>query len=173
MKTNLHVTAVRLPQESTLAARFGEADLADAFAVTLPAGSPLDLDGWAAAALTHPPRWIAALLAMRDTAVRGLGLKTTLALRQSAQARPGEYVDFFRVQSRSPSEIVMGEDDHHLDFRLSLLLRALPGGKGHQLVATTVVHCHNRLGHAYLTAIRPFHRLVVRSNLRRAALWIP
>ena len=41
------------------------------------------------------------------------------------------------------------------------------------LVATTVVHCHNRLGHAYLTAIRPFHRLVVRSNLRRAALWIP
>lgn len=55
MGTDLRVTAVPLPRESAVAALFGGADLADAFAVSLPAGGPLDLDGWAAAALTHPP----------------------------------------------------------------------------------------------------------------------
>lgn len=119
-----------------------------------------------------PAALISTLLMMRDAAVCGLGLKTTLALQQEARTQPEKYVAFFRVQSRSASEIVMGEDDHHLDFRLSLLLRALPGGAGHQLVATTVVHCHNLLGRSYLTAIRPFHGLVVRSNLRRSAQWV-
>jgi hypothetical protein len=31
------------------------------------------------------------------------------------------------------------------------------------------VHCHNLLGRAYLFVIAPFHRLVVKASLRRAA----
>ena len=63
---------------------------------------------------------------------------------------------------------MLGEDDRHLDFRASLLLRPCEAESGTELVATTVVHCHNVLGRAYLMVIRPFHHLVVRSNLRRA-----
>jgi hypothetical protein len=37
------------------------------------------------------------------------------------------------------------------------------------VVLTTVVHCHNLFGRIYLRVISPFHRLVVRSNLARAA----
>jgi hypothetical protein len=36
-----------------------------------------------------------------------------------------------------------------------------------ELVVTTVVHCHNRLGRAYLAAIAPFHRTILRANLHR------
>jgi Protein of unknown function (DUF2867) len=66
-------------------------------------------------------------------------------------------------------ELILGEDDRHLDFRLSLLLRARPDGSGDELVATTVVRCHNALGRMYLALIAQFHRLVVITNLSRAS----
>jgi hypothetical protein len=37
------------------------------------------------------------------------------------------------------------------------------------LIATTAVRCHNLLGRAYLWMITPFHHLVVRAKLGRAA----
>src|SRR5262249_55572186 len=40
---------------------------------------------------------------------------------------------------------------------------------GGQLTVSTVVHCHNLLGRAYIMVIAPFHHLVVRASLRRAA----
>jgi hypothetical protein len=42
-------------------------------------------------------------------------------------------------------------------------------GAARELVSTTVVHCHNMTGRAYLAVIKPFHHLIVRSNLRRTA----
>jgi Protein of unknown function (DUF2867) len=50
-----------------------------------------------------------------------------------------------------------------------LLLRPRPDGSGDELVATSVVRCHNALGRVYLALIARFHRLVVISNLSRAA----
>ena len=78
-----------------------------------------------------------------------------------------ERVDFFPVHWEGKDEIVLGTDDRHLDFRLSLLRRRSPIGR--LLIATTVVHTHNALGFTYLNAIRPFHHLVVRANLARCA----
>jgi hypothetical protein len=37
------------------------------------------------------------------------------------------------------------------------------------LTVSTVVHCHNLPGRAYLLVIAPFHRMVVKASLRRAA----
>jgi hypothetical protein len=76
-------------------------------------------------------------------------------------------VGFFPVHWEGKDEIVLGANDRHLDFRLSLLRRHSPTGT--LLIATTVVHTHNALGLTYLNAIRPFHHLVVRANLARCA----
>jgi hypothetical protein len=56
-----------------------------------------------------------------------------------------------------------------------VLLRSLGDVRNDEAVLTTVVHCHNLLGRVYLGVISPFHRLVVRSNLARAARrgWAP
>ena len=40
---------------------------------------------------------------------------------------------------------------------------------GRQLTVSTVVHCHNLLGRAYILVIAPFNRQVVKASLRRAA----
>ena len=97
--------------------------------------------------------------------VTPFGIKTSGAVGASRDSN--ERVAFFPVHWEGGDEIVLGADDRHLDFRLSLLRRHSP--TGNLLIATTVVHTHNALGFTYLNAIRPFHHLVVRANLARCA----
>lgn len=73
-------------------------------------------------------------------------------------------IDFFPVRSVAHDEIVLGEDDAHLGFRVSFLRR--PSAGGVEVVATTVVHVRNAFGRAYIAVISPFHRIVVRASLR-------
>lgn len=83
-------------------------------------------------------------------------------------ASGAEHIDFFGVLSKSRDEIVLGEDDRHLDFRALLLIPPRRDGEGAELVATTVVRCHNLVGKDHLFAIAPFHRQVFRSHLATA-----
>jgi hypothetical protein len=115
--------------------------------------------------LVNPPAWQKALIALRDAMVAPFGIKTSDTVRVSRDSL--ERVDFFPVHWEGKDEIVLGTDDRHLDFRLSLLRRHAPTGT--LLIATTVVHIHNALGFTYLNAIRPFHHFVVRANLARCA----
>ncbi|MCW7540454.1 DUF2867 domain-containing protein [Aquabacterium sp. A7-Y] len=148
---------------------YEDAHLADAFAIALPPSATEDIEALARSALGNPAPWSRVLLALRDAAMTRFGVKTSEQIRAKLSQDGVECIDFFRICSRSSRELVLGEDDVHLDFRASVLLQPRHGGPGHELVATTVVHCHNRLGRAYLALIAPFHRLIVRSTLSRAA----
>ena len=162
------VREVPPPAESGVASWF-DADLADAFAVPIdPADVAKGIDNLARCALDPAPS-IRLLLGLRDALVAGFGVKTTQEVRRAAIADNADRIDFFRILARSDRELILGEDDRHLDFRLSLLLRARCDGSGDELVATTVVRCHNALGRVYLALIARFHRLVVMSNLSRAS----
>jgi hypothetical protein len=153
-----------------VASWFKDADLVDAFAVPIDAADVAKgMDSLARSTLADPAPWIRLLLGLRDTLVAGFGVKTTEKVRRAAIADKAERIDFFRILARSDRELILGEDDRHLDFRLSLLLRPRPDGSGDELVATSVVRCHNALGRVYLALIARFHRLVVISNLSRAA----
>jgi Protein of unknown function (DUF2867) len=163
------VREVPPPAESGVASWF-DADLADAFAVPVDAADGAKgIDNLARSALGDPAPWVRLLLGLRDALVAGFRVKTSQEVRRAAIADNAERIDFFRIRARSDRELILGEDDRHLDFRLSLLLRARPDGSGDELVATTVVRCHNALGRVYLALIARFHRLVVVSNLSRAS----
>ena len=163
------VREVPPPAESGVASWF-DADLADAFAVPIDAvDGAKGIDNLARSALGDPAPWVRLLLGLRDALVAGFRVKTSQEVRRAAIADNAERIDFFRIRARSDRELILGEDDRHLDFRLSLLLRARPDGSGDELVATTVVRCHNALGRVYLALIARFHRLVVISNLSRAS----
>jgi len=164
------VTPVALPQESRIAAVYSSVNLADAYTIELPPGASTDPEQLARFIFSHQPAWINGLVSVRDALVAGLGLKTARQLESLGAMNKGSRVGFFKIYSTTPTEIVLGEDDKHLDFRLSVLCsgRPLPTGKAH-LTMSTVVHCHNRFGRFYLHLIAPFHRLVVQASLRRAA----
>ena len=167
--TSCTVRAVPLPPQSELASLFNGAHLADAFAITLSEGVPLDIDSLARAILGAPSLWFRVLLACRDVLVTPFGIKTSAQLRSELLATSAAHIDFFPILSREAHELVIGAQDRHLDFRTSVLLRGTAVDGQHEVVATTVVRCHNPFGHVYLFLIAPFHRLVVRSNLARAA----
>lgn len=155
------------PAESAIADWFIGADLVDAYAITLPDGAPRGIDALAHEALEHPPAWFRALLGFRDAVVSLGGVKSSGRIRQDAEAKGAETVAFFPVLVRSDRELVLGEDDRHLDFRASVLVRVTTDEEKRDLILTTAVRCHNLPGRLYLLTIAPFHRLIVRSNLER------
>ena len=164
------VREVAPPAESGVASWFETADLADAFAIPVDAADAAKgVDSLARAAFGDPAPWIRRLVRLRDALVAGFGVKTSEEVRRAAISEKADRIDFFRVLGRSNRELILGEDDSHLDFRLSLLLRARPEGFGDELVATTVVRCHNALGRSYLLLISRFHRRVVVGILTRAS----
>lgn len=158
------VRRVEPPPASAISGWYAGADLLDSYGVEL-ATDGATMRAIADRTLGAPPYWSRALVAVRDAAVVPFGVRTSGELRR---ARPDPTrVDFFPILSESPDEIVLGEDDHHLDFRLSLLRQVGPHGS--MLTATTAVRTHNRLGRLYLRAIHPFHILVARATVARAA----
>jgi hypothetical protein len=164
------VTPVSLPPESAVTKAYASTNLADAYSIELPPGASTNPELLARFIFANQAPWVGTLMAVRDAVVGGVGLKTAKQLASlDAQGKPGR-LGIFKIYGTSPTEIVFGEDDKHLDFRLSVLCSSQPlaGGKRH-LTLSTVVHCHNRLGRLYIFVIAPFHRLVVQSSLRRAA----
>jgi hypothetical protein len=164
------VTPVALPARSAVAKVYASTNLADAFAIRLPVGASPDPDVLCRFLVTHQPSWIGWLTRLRDVIVAGFGLKTARHLATLSGEANADRIGIFKVYGRSESEIVLGEDDKHLDFRLSVLRTPdLSSTLGGQLTVSTVVHCHNFLGRAYIAVIAPFHRQVVKASLRRAA----
>lgn len=161
---------VPLPAKSSVLHLYQSVHLADAFAIRLPLEASRDPEVLARFIMAHQPSWIERLTAVRDMIVACFGLKTTKDLAVLAGNGKAERIGFFRVYRKDETEIVMGEDDKHLDFRLSLLCsEESAADAGGRLTVTTVVHCHNLLGRAYIFVIAAFHRMVVKASLRRAA----
>jgi len=155
--------AIVLPPAVRVASLYPGAFLADAYAIDLPPGVTHDALVLARFAFERQSPWVDGLMAVRDGVVSLFGLKTARALRADSDPARTPRVGIFRIYETLPDEVVLGEDDTHLDFRLSVHRSA------DQLTAVTVVHCHNLLGRTYIRVIAPFHRMVVRSALNRAA----
>jgi hypothetical protein len=104
------------------------------------------------------------LMSIRDSLVWPFGIKRAADLEASG----GDRISIFRVFERYQDEIILGEDDRHLDFRVSVFLQAASDNRPRRLIVTTLVFYNRLLGRAYITLIAPFHRLVVRTSLDQA-----
>lgn len=153
------------PYGSSLADWFADSDFQDSYAVWIDHSIDCPIHDVVAPALAAPPLWLRCLFSLRDALVRPFGVMTTDVMRQAAN---NQRIDFFRVRSETSGELILGEDDRHLDFRVSFLKRR--EGTGDLIVATTVVRIKSGFGRAYLFLILPFHRLIVRKSLRRLVL---
>lgn len=136
------------------------AQFIDAFRIAVD-GRTLDAREVAERMFTYQPRWVAALMRLRNLIVAPFGLKRSGA---GAPASRG-LIGIFPVLSETPERLVAGFDDSHLDFRV--VVDVTPRTGGQDITSTTVVRMHNRLGRTYIAIIRPFHRLVVASMLRQ------
>jgi hypothetical protein len=113
-------------------------------------GMPQDPQVWADAVFRDPPPVVVGLLGLRQALVGLVGIT-----RGSRSA--------FDTLARTPDEVLLGTDDGHLDFRVTV--RREP----HRVVLSTAVTLHNARGRGYFAVVRPLHPLVVRAMLDRAA----
>jgi hypothetical protein len=163
------IERVSIPRGSLIASAFPHVDYADAYRVRLPAGAPSDIDALVRIALGAAPRWARMLMALRDRIARVVGLKTTPRGerdRAPTNLQPGATFGIFRVFARSAGEILLGENDRHLDFRVSVLRQR--DAATDWVVVSTVVRFNNWLGRAYFLPVRPLHQLIVPAMLRSA-----
>jgi Protein of unknown function (DUF2867) len=138
------------------------AQFIDAFSIAVD-DAALDARHAAEKMTARGPRWIEALLDLRNRLVAPFGLKTPVPTGTSATDRIG----IFPVINETPGRLVAGLNDKHLDFRLVVDVAA--EASGCRVTATTLVLTHNLLGRTYLAIILPFHRLIVPSMLRQLA----
>jgi len=111
------------------------------------------------------PAWFDVLMRARDRMVGLCGLKTADPRQDIPQApfRIGQQLGVFRILHLAPGEAILGEDDRHLDFRVSLLCAA------GQLRVSTLVRPHNVFGWLYLAVVLPFHHLISAVMIGRMA----
>jgi hypothetical protein len=148
------VTAVPVPVTLLLADALPRVDWSDAYAVRRPAGSSADPQVWADAVFREPPLWVGALLVVRESLVRLVGID-----RAGGRA--------FDPVARVDDEVLLGIDQSHLAFRASVLCEP------ERVVVSTIVNVHNRRGRLYCLVVRVVHPAVVRAMLRRAAARMP
>lgn len=119
----------------------------------------------------HHPQWIKQTLLLRNRLARRWGLAVPAdsgilhPTRKSAYTA-GDTIGPWPVFSISAHELVVGRDNAHLDFRLSIL-RELHGPSP-TVVVSTVCLPHNWAGKVYLFFIVPFHRWGVKFIIQRA-----
>lgn len=155
----MSVRRIDPPADFPLRAGMRPGDFLDCWAVS-PAGRGRDAEAMARLVMEGMPGWARRLLDLRDRIVAPLGLKTA---RDLAAEKKACRIGFMAVLRRSPDEVVLGEDDRHLDFRVALVRR------GEEALMGTWVRPKNRFGRVYLRVVLPFHDLIVRSGMRRLA----
>lgn len=148
----------KMPADSVLMAERLRYGYADCFTVSL-ARNDVATHELVTAFFSAAPAWVNWLMALRNRVVSIFGLKTG---ERGCFAPPhyiGQQIGVFRILHIDEREVVLGEDDKHLDFRTSLFL--IRHGGNASLAISSLVNTKNRLGKVYFVLVKPFHRLIV------------
>lgn len=96
------------------------------------------------------PRPVRFLFKLRNAIVKPFGLKSGISFRD-------------HIIERNASEIIVGMDDKHLGFWVSIYV-----SDSNDSEVRTTVRFHNTLGRIYFAGIWCFHKLIVAGLFRRA-----
>jgi hypothetical protein len=171
MTTSGKVTRVEVPARVLEARLLDRVEYADAFHASVPAETFEQLVAYGREVFGTFPWWVRGLMRVRDGIVRWLGLRTASEFPMSDTAevpRVGGRLGVFSILRLEDDEIILGEEDKHLEFKVSLM-RQREGEAGPGVVMTTLVEFNNWLGRAYFVPVRFFHVLIVRRMMRGAA----
>jgi len=106
-------------------------------------------------------------MSLRNSIVKVFGLKTgnSKQIEKASYYPVGSRAMLFTVVNRNDNEIVMGENDKHLNFRTSVLLDRKADDTT-DIYLTTLVHYNNLLGKTYFFFVKPFHRMLLKSQMK-------
>ncbi len=113
------------------------------------------------------PRWVDGLLNIRNNIVKCFGLKTGIdplrtkeEIINNFQGNIGESIGLFKVFDRNDTEIIFGENDKHLNFRVSMLI-GQQDKTSKYLTISTCIKFNNKGGNLYFLPVKPFHKIII------------
>jgi hypothetical protein len=165
------VTVCDVPQASVLDRhKVDTADFRDSYRAPL-RDADADVVDLFHAVFAHHPMWMKSLLMARNGVMRRLGVEAPTAAEILQPNTEGPYVvgdtiGVWPIFVLTPTELIAGRDERHLDFRLSVLKSQ--DSAGPNVVISTICNAHNRFGRMYLRVIVPFHKLGVQHLIRQA-----
>ena len=142
-----------IPENSVIANGFDKIDYCDTYRIVKATNDTAEK---VASKIFKMPKWVNWLMNIRDAVVGIFGLKT------SKDAVEGQ-TTIFQIIEQNENEIVMGETDKHLDFKTSVLVDRANSF----IYLTTIVRFNNLFGKLYFMPVKPFHRIIVASSLKR------
>lgn len=168
------IIKTKLPGNSILNINHRKYDYVDSFQGTLLDGEnkfkSIDI---CKAFFSSAPKWVDQLFTLRNKIASMFGLKTSgkggdrKQQLDNFKCEPGERLGLFKVFSRTENEVILGEDDKHLNFRISLFLNtSLTDQSKKDLTISTVLEFNNWFGRLYFLPVRPFHKFIVPTMLK-------
>lgn len=162
-----------LPANSLLNKQSATIHYQDTFAANIVTAHPVTIQQTGIAFVTTAPRFVSQMMKWRDRIVRIFGLKTSQKLPRNPPTtfNCGDQLGIFKILEKNEQEVILGENDKHLDFRVSLYLQQQSTQQ--QLICTTVVHYNNLWGKIYFFFVKPFHKLLVPAMLKHTVAHLP
>ncbi|WP_248724176.1 DUF2867 domain-containing protein [Seonamhaeicola sp. ML3] len=151
-----------IPNTNAIKSALSKIDFKDTFATT---NKTDDLKTISNLIFGTFPGWIGFLMKLRNTLVKPFGLKVDMPEDYNIDFKVGGYSGFFKIYNILDNELILGADDKHLNFRVSILDSSEPS---FNIKVTTLVEYNNFFGKTYMVIVAPFHRIVVKSMVKRA-----
>ncbi|VAW10752.1 hypothetical protein MNBD_BACTEROID03-734 [hydrothermal vent metagenome] len=158
---NRKISTSKLPKSSKVLNFITKIDYEDTFAVALQ-NKDIAIEDVYLNVFAHSPKWVNNLLQLRNKIVNFFGIKTTVGEMKKENLKVGEKTGIFKIYALYNNELIAGEDEKHLDFRISILKN-----EG-LLTISTLVHYNNWFGRLYFFIIKPFHKMVAKSMMKSA-----
>lgn len=161
------------PNDAMINDRMITPDYSDAFSVEFVNSKNYTVVDAAKIFFLQYPAWVESLIKLRNFLVKFIGLSGDSMKDKIKKAsaitdpQPGDRI-VFEVIARSDDEILLGENDKHLNFVVSVVLRKKNDSSN---VSTayilTKVKYNISLGRFYFFFVKPFHRLIMKSMLNK------
>jgi hypothetical protein len=167
----MKITKSILPVHS-LAHHYLPADYADVFGTDVPGNERLTPDNLLITFWTDFPEWVQMLFKLRDRLVRPFGLKAgakdeDFRHRLEEAVRSSGRFHLMTVLAKSANETLVQLADRHLTAIMSFHQEKSAGNRLIIHIAT-IVHYHNVGGKVYFFFVRPFHKLIFRTMMKRS-----
>jgi Protein of unknown function (DUF2867) len=156
-----------IPEKSLILNGFKKVDYSDSYKIKLKSND--DNIDKITTKIFKIPKWVGNLLKLRNFMVKRFGLKTddTKEMIIKPYYSIGSKAVYFNVLDRNENEIVLSENDKHLNFRISVMIEK--DSAGSTIYLSTIVQFNIFFGRLYFFPVKPLHRIIIKSLLKKYA----
>lgn len=169
----MKIIKTTIPKNSLVENAFRLVDYKDSYTCNFQCARQIEVDDLIYAFCNSPSKLIRSLFIVRNHIVRlfKITYATNFKIEKQVnviEAGSENSKGLFNVLDRTDNEILMGEDDKHLNYRISFFLNRDDNKvKNYSLIISTIVLINNRLGKIYFFLVKPFHKWIVPDIMKR------